>query len=219
MNRPQKPLQVVVYQDVLCGWCYLLERRLEPLKEEFKDQVVWRMRPYPLRPSERAPSSKDVTEFVEEIERARKEPDGNVLKLDLWTAGDVPVSSLPPLVALEAARLQGPQLREKLAAAMQRAALESGVNVTRSDIIFELAAKQGLEMNRFSAVFQSPETKKLILAEHKLAEERGVKGVPTIVVNGRWMISGLRDVSEYREHIVGCLQKATLAAAPTPTLH
>lgn len=219
MLRTHKPLHVVVYQDVLCGWCFLLERRLEVLKEEFKEQLVWRTRPFPLRPGERPPSAKDVAELVEELERARKEPDGASLRLDLWTGGDVPVSSLPPLIALEAARLQGPQLREKLGAAMQRAALECGVNVSRSDILFELASREGLEMNQFAAVFQSPQTRKLILAEHQLAEERGVKGVPTLVVNGRWMISGLRDVEEYREHLASCLQRVAAASEASVTLH
>ena len=219
MNAPVKPLQVVVYQDVLCGWCYLLERRLAPLKEEFKNQVVWRIRPYPLRPVERALSAKDLDEWQHELERARKEPEGTALTPDLWSGPDLPLSSLPPLIALEAARLQGPNLRERLAAAMQRAALESGINVTRSDIIFELAAREGLEMNRFAAVFQSPETKRLILQEHELAEERGVKGVPTLVVNGKWMISGLRDVSEYREHLLSCLQKVSTRDEPSSSLH
>jgi predicted DsbA family dithiol-disulfide isomerase len=90
---------------------------------------------------------------------------------------------------------------------MQRAALEQGVNVSRTDVVFELASRVGLAMNDFSAAFHSEETRRLILDEHRLAASRGVRGVPTLVIGGRWMICGLRDLSEYREHILACLGK------------
>jgi len=109
--------------------------------------------------------------------------------------------------ALEAARLQGPQARTFLARAMQRAALEQGVNVTRTDVIFELASRVGLNMSPFSAAFHSEDTRKLILDEHALAASRGVRGVPTLVIGGRWMVCGLREAAEYREHILSCMGK------------
>ncbi len=77
---------------------------------------------------------------------------------------------------------------------MQRAALEQGVNVARTDVVFELASRVGLSMNDFSAAFHSEETRRLILDEHRLAASRGVRGVPTLVIGGRWMICGLRDI-------------------------
>ena len=96
---------------------------------------------------------------------------------------------------------------------MQRAALEQGVNVTRTDVVFELASRVGLAMNHFSAAYHSEETRKLILDEHPLASSRGVRGVPTLVIAGRWMVCGLRDVAEYREHILTCMGKLRGAAA------
>jgi predicted DsbA family dithiol-disulfide isomerase len=44
-----KPLQITVYQDVLCAWCYLADSRLEVLRQEFRNVVRFRVRPYPLR--------------------------------------------------------------------------------------------------------------------------------------------------------------------------
>jgi hypothetical protein len=37
--------------------------------------------------------------------------------------------------------------------------------------------------------------------------------VPTLVIGGRWMVCGLREVSEYREHILACLGKLHLPKA------
>ncbi|HEX8439847.1 DsbA family oxidoreductase [Archangium sp.] len=209
MKPLPKPLQITVYQDVLCAWCYLADVRLESLKQEFGDLIRWRVRPYPLRLNDKRPTDKELRGLTEEVRRAQQEPEplARLLSTELWQGGDAPRSSIPALAALEAARLQSPTARSHLARAMQRAALEQGVNVTRTDVIFELANRVGLDMGPFSAAFHSEDTRKLILDEHQLAASRGVRGVPTLVIGGRWMVCGLREVAEYREHIVTCLGK------------
>ncbi len=204
-----KPLQITVYQDVLCSWCYLADLRLETLRQEFGETVRWRVRPYPLRLHDTLPTERELRGLSEEVQRARAEPEpvARLLSTDLWLGGDPPRSSLPGLAALEAARLQGLQARVYLARAMQRAALEQGVNVSRTDVVFELATRVGLAMNDFSAAFHSEETRQLILNEHRLATSRGVRGVPTLIIAGRWMVCGLRETAEYREHILTCMGK------------
>jgi predicted DsbA family dithiol-disulfide isomerase len=216
MSRFPKPLQILVYQDVLCAWCYVAESRLQTLREEFGELLRWSVRPYPLRVHEAQPTQRELEEQVKEVHRARREPEGALLRPELWTSGDAPRSSVPALAALEAAKLQGPQAVALLAGAMKRAALEQGVNVTRPDVAFELASRVGLDMNRFAAAFQSPEAKRLILEEHRLASDRGVRGVPTVVIGGRWMISGLRTATEWRRHLLECLGKSGLSGLGSP---
>ncbi len=213
MDRSPKPLQILVYQDVLCAWCYVAEARFATLKAELGSAVQWRHRPYPLRLQEANPSAKEIGEWLAELDRAKAEPEGARLSPELWQGADPPRSSVAALAALEAAKLQGPQLFEALMRAMQRAALEQGVNITRPDVAFELASAVGLNMNRFAAAFGSPETRRLIVEEHRLASARGVRGVPTLVIGGKWMLSGLRELSEYRELIRECLQKQELVLA------
>ena len=213
-----KPLQITVYQDVLCAWCYIADLRLETLRHEFGDTVRWRVRPYPLRVQDTLPTQRELRGLTEEVQRAKSEPEpvARLLTTELWQGGDPPRSSLPGLAALEAARLQGPQARAYLARAMQRAALEQGVNVARTDVVFELASRVGLAMNDFSAAFHSEETRRLILDEHRMASARGVRGVPTLVISGRWMMCGLRDVAEYRENILTCMGKLAAPRSGSP---
>ena len=223
MKPTSKSLQITVYQDVLCSWCYLADLRLDTLKQEFGDSIRWRVRPYPLRVLDKRPTEKELRGLTEEVHRAQQEPDplARQLSPELWQGTDAPRSSIPALIALEAARLQSPTARAHLARAMQRAALEQGVNVTRTDVIFELASRVGLEMSPFSVAYHAEDTRKLILEEHQLATSRGVRGVPTLVIAGRWMVCGLREVSEYREYILSCLGKlyAPRAGAPERTVH
>lgn len=214
MTRATKPLTILVYQDVLCAWCYIAELRLESVRRELGPLVRFKRRPYPLRPTDGAPTAKEISAARAELMRARLEPEGKRLSEELWTGGDLPGSSVAALAALEAARLQGPEVARALSRVLQRAALEEGINVTRTDAVFELASGLGLQMNRFAAAFQSPETRNLILEEYRLASVRGVRRVPTLVIGGRWMMSGLREVAEYREQILTCMGKEAQTAFP-----
>ncbi len=209
MHRPTKPLEVVVYQDVLCAWCYVATARMDLLRREFGPTVKWSFRPYALRVKETVPTSRELHQLVSTIERARKEPEGERLQKDLWMSPqqDLPRSSLPSLIALEAARLQGEDAREVLMRSMQRAALELGINVARPDVTLELASSAGLDLGRFTAALESPQTRRLVMKEYQLAAGRGVKGVPTLVIGGQWMLSGLRCLGEYREQILSCMGK------------
>ena len=207
MSRPFRPLEIVVYQDVLCAWCYVAEVRLDAVRRELGDSVRWRLRPYPLRVREAVPSQKEIAAAVAELQRARLEPEGARLSTELWTGADPPRSSVIALAALEAARLQGRDERAALSRAMQHTALEQGVNVTRTDVVLEIASGLRLDMNRFATAFESPRTRDLVLEEHRLAVGRGVKGVPTLVIGNRWMICGLKEVGEYRENILECVRK------------
>jgi predicted DsbA family dithiol-disulfide isomerase len=207
MHRSNKPLEIVVYQDVLCAWCYVATARLDHVRRELGPAVQWTFRPYALRLKDALPTGRELHTLVTGVERARAEPEGDRLQKDLWLAQDLPRSSIPALVALEAARLQGEDARERLCRAMQRAALELGLNVTRSDVALELASAEGLDLNRFTTALRSPQARRLVLKEHHLAAGRGVKGVPTLVIGGQWMLSGLREVREYKDHILSCMNK------------
>jgi predicted DsbA family dithiol-disulfide isomerase len=216
MRILRKPLEIVVYQDVLCAWCYLAESRLDTLRVELGDGIRWKTRPYPLRLKDAPPDAREREEWVSEINRAREEPDGGRLTPTLWTQQSPPRSSIPALSALEAARLQGVQAHQLLARAMQRTALEQGIDVTRSDVMFELASHVGLDMNRFAAAFGADQFHRLVLQEHKIAADRGVRGVPTLVIADRWMLCGLRDVKEYRDYILECAAKLESSDVGSP---
>lgn len=213
MNRPPCALRISVYEDLLCAWSYIADARLLALRRELGDAVRWRFRPYPLRLDDVVPGQRELAKWVGDLERARQELEGHRLRTDLWRTGDPPLSSVPALVALEAAGMQGSWARFTLSRTMRRAALEEGINISRPDVAFELADSIGLTMNRFIAAYQSPQLRRLVLDEHRIAERRGVKRVPTIVIGERWMISGLREISEYRRHILDCMGKLERSTA------
>src|SRR5438270_13472870 len=107
-------LELVLYHDVLCSWCYVADARLEYLRDEYGPALRWRLRPYPLRPENQIPDKKQRAVLARHFRRVAREREGKGIKADLWTGQDPPASSVPPLVALEAALPQGQEMQRAL---------------------------------------------------------------------------------------------------------
>jgi predicted DsbA family dithiol-disulfide isomerase len=207
MFRPRRPLEIAVYQDVFCAWCYVAEARLELVRRELGDLVRWSWRPYALRVDDRPLTAREQEARIQALRAARQEPEGARLSEEIWTLEQAPRSTLPALVALEAARLLGRDAFHAMMGALRRAALEQGIDVTRLDVLLEIGSTLHLDVRRFGLAMQSDQTRRWVLHEQRLARARGVKGVPALVLGGRWMVAGLRDVAEYRALILDCVAK------------
>ncbi|MHB8417779.1 MAG: DsbA family oxidoreductase [Myxococcales bacterium] len=192
-------LEVVLYHDVLCSWCYLADQRLSVLRSELGDALDFSYRAYPIRPEAEAVSGRDARVLARHYRRVAREPGGEGISPDLWLSRDPPASTLPPLVALEAARLQGTARRDALLLALRDAAFRRGINVSRRDILIELGQRVGLDVDRFLTALDAPATEQAVRAEHAEGHGRGVRGVPTLFLNGEAMVTGARALAEYRK--------------------
>jgi predicted DsbA family dithiol-disulfide isomerase len=211
-------LELVLYHDVLCSWCYVADARLSYLRDEYGPMVRWRLRPYPLRPENQLPDKKQRAVLARHFRRVAREQEGKGVKADLWTGQDPPSSSLPPLVALEAALSQGPQAQRELLEAMRRKAFVEGINVARRDVQLELAAQVGLDVSRFVERLDDPRLPSEVNDAVDEAEALGIKGVPALVIGGEWLMQGCRDLTEYRQVIDKYLRER-VAAAPVRVVH
>ena len=199
-NAPAQ-VELVLFHDVLCSWCYLADARLEVLREEYGPSVRWTFKPYALRPENQLPDKKQRSLLARHFRRISKEREGRGVKADLWTGDDPPSSSLPPLVALEAALPQGYEKQHELLLRMRHAAFVDGINVARRDVQLELAAAAGLDVPRFLERLDDPDTEQSVTIAGEEAEALGIKGVPALVIGGEWLMQGCRDLSEYRQVI------------------
>ena len=124
------------------------------------------------------------------------------MKPDLWIGEDPPSSSLPPLVALEAALLvHGPVMERELLRAMRRAAFIEGINISRRDVQLELASRVGLDLHSFVEALDETSLEQSVNDSAEEAESLGIHGVPALVIGGEWLMQGCRDASEYR-HVI-----------------
>jgi predicted DsbA family dithiol-disulfide isomerase len=212
------PVEVVLYHDVLCSWCYLAGARLESLRDEYEDALKWSLRPYPLRPESQLPGKKERQILARHYRRIAKESEGKGVKPDLWVGEDPPASSLPPLMALEAALAQGPAVQRELLRAMRQAAFVEGINVSRRDVQLELASRVGLDLQGFIEALDDSSLEQSVTDSAEEAESLGIHGVPALVIGGEWLMQGCRDASEYR-HVLDKYLRERRNGPPVRTLH
>jgi len=205
-------VELVLYHDVLCSWCYIADARLSYLRDEYGPLLRWTLRPYPLRPDEQIPDKKQRSALARNFRRAAREQEGKGVKPDLWTGQDPPASSVPPLVALEAALPQGIELQRAYLSALRKAAFLEGINVARRDVQLELAARVGLDLGPLVERIEDPRLEQQVNDAVDEAEALGVRGVPALVIGGEWLMQGCRDLSEYRQVIDKYLRERVAAA-------
>jgi predicted DsbA family dithiol-disulfide isomerase len=214
-RMPPDPLsiEVTLFHDVLCAWSYLAFARLSRLRDELGGAVRLSCRGFPLRPEEQALEKKERQAMARTVRKIAKEPEGQGAVADLWTGSDPPASSLPPLLALEAARLQGEEAHEELHQVLRRAAFLRGVNVTRRDVLLELAGRTGLDEERFLHDLDGERPFTLLQEGVLEAEAVGIRGVPAVLIGGEWLMQGCREVGEYGGVIEKYLSERTAVGA------
>ena len=144
--------------------------------------------------------------------------EGQGVKPDLWIGEDPPSSSLPPLVALEAALAQGPAVQRELLRAMRRAAFVEGINIARRDVQLELASRVGLDLHGFVEALDDASLEQSVTGSAEEAESLGIRGVPALVIGGEWLMQGCRDISEYR-HVIDKYLRERRSGPPPRTIH
>jgi predicted DsbA family dithiol-disulfide isomerase len=197
---PVEPIPLVLYEDPLSPWCFVAEKRIAAALADLDAAYApLRHEPFPLRVEPRAMSRAERERLARAARKAAKEPEARGIIPDLWLSTDPPLSSIPPLAALAAARLQGDAREEALRTLLRQAALFRGVNVSRTDVLYELAERAGLDVSRFACALATPWTERRVRARYEEAVDRGVEVAPALVLGEEWLIAGPRSADEYRE--------------------
>ncbi len=212
-------MSLVLYEDPLSPWCLVAERRirsaLDELADPFQPLVI---EPFPMRAEPRAPSSRERRAFAKAARRAAREPEAAHTRPDLWLSGDAPLSTVPALMALAAARLQGRAHEDALRDAIREAGLVRGINVTRSDVLYELAEAAGLDVARFAGALCAPTTERRVRDAVDGAIDKGILDAPALVIGDEWLMAGARSADEYRA-VLRRYASARLGVPPLRTVH
>lgn len=216
--RPASPfLPIVLHGDVLDPSCWIAERRIVIARDELHARFLpLEHAPLPRRWEPRAPSASERRQRIRELKRAAREPDAPPFTVELWAgSGTGPLSSAPALIAIAAARMQGRAAEQAMREALREAALVAGVDISRDDVIVEVAARSGLDLARFVPSYQAPGTERALLEDVAEALERGVTAGPALVIADDWLVSGLRSLREYRL----LLKRYLVSRAGSPVEH
>lgn len=202
-------LQIEIYADIACPWCYIGERRLErALAELLELEVEWRWRPFQLQPQLPAgglPWAEFARTKFGGRERARQmfahvtsvgAAEG--IEFDFDRIASAPNTADAHRLIL-CARRSG---REREAAdALFRAYFTAGANLNDPETLVALGEGIGLDPDAVRGYLQSERGREEVSRSQQEARRLGISGVPFYIFSGRVALSGAQPPEVFREAI------------------
>lgn len=214
-------MKVEIYADILCPWCYIGKRRLAAALAKMADldriQIVWRS--YELAPEEgKVPGLTAAEAMVgwwgeqasARITRIRALGEAEGLELNLHRARPVNTFDAHRLCHLAADYGVADKMMERLFHAYHT----EGLNVAESHTLERLGNDAGLDPTDVRTLLGGNDYAAQVRADERRAAERGVTGVPSLVIDGQPPVSGVQTPEELRQ-----LLNKHLAALDSAALH
>ncbi|GAC1332051.1 MAG: protein disulfide isomerase FrnE [Mycobacteriales bacterium] len=217
-------MQVDIWSDVVCPWCYIGKRRFEGALARFahRDEVTvtWhsfeldtsappeRSGPYAARLAEKYGVSVADAQGMVDSMTATAAGDGLDFRFDLARPGNT--FDAHRLLHLAGERGLQDALKERLLAAY----MLEGRPVGDLDTLAALAAETGLDPVEARAVLRSDAYAADVRADEMQAAEIGISGVPFFVIDRRYGVSGAQPV----ELLLEVLERAWADTHAMPAL-
>ncbi len=193
-------MNVEIWSDVVCPWCYIGKRRFERAVASFghPGEVTVTYRSFELDPD--APAQRTGTHAghlarkygmtIAQAEQAgqqmteRAAADGLEFRFDLIRGGN----TFDAHRVLHLAKDQGlqPEMKERLL----RATFTEGLPVADQPTLVRLAAEVGLPAAQVQAVLEGDAYADAVRADEQQAARYGITGVPFFVAEGKYAVSG-----------------------------
>jgi len=176
------------------------ERRLARLGEEFDVRVERRfLEIHPETPAEGRPVSElgyppeQWARMMENLERMGK-AEGIVFSERTFTT-----NSHKALLLAEAAKEEGPEVFEALNEGLFRAYFTEGRNIGDPQVLRDVAQAAGFPAGRTGRAWSDAAYEERLARDHEAAARIGITGIPTFIVDGRWILEGAVPVEMLRE--------------------
>jgi len=214
--RPR--IEVEIWSDVVCPWCYIGKRRFEAalaqVSDEMEVEVVFK--PFQLDPTaspgKAGPVIEAYTKKFGSRERAQQIIDHvtavaaeNGLEFRLDRA--LRANTLLAHRLLWLAETRGLQIamNERLL----KAYFMDGLDIGDPDVLAECAAEVGLDRDEVLAFFDTQSGLAEVLQEIETAAELEITAVPTFVFDRKWMVPGAQDPETFVQVLHRVVAKRT----------
>ncbi len=194
-------VELIVYSDYLCPWCYNAAVRMRRLEEEFGDALRVEWRSFLLRPEPRP--GRDLETFrsyTRSWQRPAEQVDAGEFRSWQGDAGP-PTHSVPPHRVAKAAARHGEAAFRRMHERLLRAYFSESRDVTDPDTLRELWIDAELPEQAFDR-WTDPQLLQEVHEQHREALEVGVTGVPALRMLGiDAVVVGAQPLETYRRWV------------------
>jgi predicted DsbA family dithiol-disulfide isomerase len=212
-------MQVEIWSDVVCPWCYIGKRRFEEALEQFPGRedvdVVWRSfeldpegprEPIPLNERLAKRYGIQAEEAAARHERTTEIAAGVGLDLQLDRALSGNTFDAHRLVHLADEHGLQNAANERVLAAY----FSEGLPISDRETLVELGVSIGLAADEVRAMLASDRFAREVREDESIAAHFGINGVPFFVLDRRLGVSGAQSV----EVLLGALEEAAGETQP-----
>lgn len=200
------PVEVDVWSDLACPWCYIGKRRLEAAITKLDLEVIVRFHSYELQPDfVPVPGSREIDMLAEKMggranaERAFE----HVSALAAAEGLNYQFDDVIPANTFDAHRLthlaKRHDLEDAIVERLFSAHFIEGLDIGDHEVLVGLAVEVGVDADAARGVLASGEFGDEVRGDEKTAGELGVTGVPFFVLEGAYGISGAQPVEVFVE--------------------
>jgi predicted DsbA family dithiol-disulfide isomerase len=195
--------------------------RLSDIQQAYGDRVRIHWRTFPLIPDQQ-PGRRATQKTREGRQRVgAEEPRSLFVPPELES--DLPASSVPALTAAKCAERQSDAVFERFHRRLFVAHFHDNLDISRQDVLWNLARECELDMERFRNDYANGEAYQAVLQDYaEGAAWFGVSALPTVIFNEKLSLVGAVPAERYRSMLDwilagepgGVIPLSTVAAGP-----
>ena len=199
-------LNVEIYSDVVCPWCYIGKRRFEAAMQQVADEIDVNVvyRPYQLDPTALPGKSAPVIEAYAKKFGGPQRAEEIIAHVSSVAAADgiefrmdraLRSNTLLAHRLLELAHTQGPQvqLKERLL----QAYFTDGLDIGDAGVLARCAGEVGMDEASCRSYLDGDGGLAQVRERLVEAAAHGISAVPTFVFEGAWSVPGAQDVDVF----------------------
>lgn len=206
-------VEITVFSDYLCPWCWPAAVHLKRLREEFGDRVRIVHKAFLLRPED---DKREFTAYHLQHRVAAESATGLPFHVPR-TGHPYPRGSSWALEAAKWVERHHPEKRPEFDLAVFQAFFRMTADISNPAILSRLATQLGMDGAALAASLEKHEHKLEVLADHDEARRLGITAIPAVII-GHESVSGFAPYEEYasavREALAGGSKTVRRRSAP-----
>lgn len=209
MNVRKHKMQIEIWSDIMCPFCYIGKRKFETALAQFPDkeniEVIWKS--FQLAPGLKTQPGKNIHQFLSEhkeisVQQAKSLNDqvaytANQAGLDYEFDKTIPANTFNAHRLSHLAKHDGLQneMEEKLFAAY----FTEGKNVDDTQTLVQLGTETGLDSAEVKKTLESNKYADEVRSDIYEAQQAGIHGVPFFLFDRKLTVSGAQDSRVFLE--------------------
>lgn len=176
--------------------------RLDRLKEKYGDRVEIEWKAFMLRTGPRDWERQDFLDYTQSWMRPKEmEPE---LDFTVWATDDPqPRSSIEAHVAFKVLEELAPEKGKAFHDRLMRAYFVENRDISNAELLTGFAVDVGVDEDTFNGAMAArcEAMAELVFAEHESARTHNVTGIPTVVFEDRYPVSGAQPLETYEDMV------------------